>query len=313
MNLKKSLVGFLGVLVATAVYAAETSSESPSEVVAKAPTKPWSVSASYQISRSFDIAPETAAAQAVLGANWTFSPGLQAGVSLGSKNLMGFGGNKFFLGDTTLSLTAPGVLKITALDLPVTGVAQLKLPSSQASRDAGLLAAGVLVLTASKEVLGWNSTTTLTSVLYGFESDTVTTPKGLVPSTIAIFTSALALTRSWLGLNWGVATSLNNTLKYNTRAANEWLVTPSVSYSILDNLSVGLGVTNSLNFASAARPKTHFHVAPTASWQPVKGMSVDLEVDCTAKPDDVTWTKWDSTAISTLSSYASTLKVSYAF
>ena len=318
MNFKKTFVGFLGVLLVTGAFAAETASESPSAVTAQAPKKPWSVSASYLVARSLDTAPEAAEAEATLGAKWAFGPALQAGISVVGTNSIGNGPVNFLMGDTTLALTAPGFLKITALDLPVTGVAQLILPSSQASRDADLLAAGVLVVTASKEVLGVGSKTTLSSVLYGFEFDTIkvpveVSPTGLAPAKIAKFTSALELTRSWLGLNWGVATSLANTLRYNTRASNELLVTPSVSYSILENLSIGLGVTNSLTFASGSASKSHLHVAPTASWQPVAGMSVDLEVACKVKADTLTWATWDSAVLSKLGTYASTLSVSYSF
>ena len=92
MNLKRTFVGFLGVLLVTASFAAETSSsESPSSVAAKAPVKPWSVNASYAASRSFVTGAEAAAADAALGANWAFSPALQAGILLASKNAIGVG------------------------------------------------------------------------------------------------------------------------------------------------------------------------------------------------------------------------------
>ena len=330
MNFKKLSMGFLGVLVATAVYAADTTSSGSATAVAAAPTKPWSVTTSYGISRSLEVVPSSAAsipvnASAYLGASWAFGPAFQAKVEQTLDNEIGVASApNFLIGDTTLTFTAPGLLKLTALDAPVTGVAVLVLPTSQVSQSMGLLGVGVLVVTASKEFAGWKTKATLKSSLYGFESSTFQVPGAeagtKAPSKITAFTSALEVAREWLGVTWGVAVSLENTLRYSVNPTHTLRLSPFAKADILENLNVSVGVAEDANktriftatFGTKKTGNSGVVVTPALSWEPVANVSVDLSVISTlyGRNADTKQYEWKGAQ---LASYEPSLSVGYTF
>ncbi len=274
---QKFLVGLVALSFTLSVASAAEET-----VTAKAPSKPWSISADYQVSRSLQtVKAEPAKALANLGAKWSFSPSFQAGVGVSLANTFGDPkGANLTVTDPSLTATAPNIARVAGLD--ITASNKIFLGTSKASRDdaSRLYASGAFVLSTSKVLGAWNLGGKLTTGWFAHKYKTLITSDGEVPAPIGglreDITASTKLGRFELGTGIGVAQSL----AYNSNVKHKVEVMPSVTVSPLENLSLSFGTVSTFNIVPGKPVTTSLELTPSVEWAPITNMKLSLGVEC---------------------------------